>query len=115
MITLLFLGSIIVLPFHPTYLLRNRLLSLLISFMSYYALVSVSYELLFMFCYVGVLYQWIINEDKLLHHGKSMLSSQGITTSHFIRPLKTNHDLRWAFFYVSFCSFLVIYFNTGIP
>lgn len=68
--------------------------------MSYYALVTVEYELLFMLAYAILLCLWIIIEDKLSHFGHSSFLFLLPQRQQFMQQMNGEHDLRRAFFYV---------------
>lgn len=88
------------LPFFTPPVLIYRLLAWLFSFMSYYALVSVEYEMLFMMSYAGLLCLWILLEDKVLHYGYSALIVQLVNRQRLLQQTTAGQDLRRAFFYV---------------
>lgn len=94
-----FLGVITMLPFFTPAVLSYRLLTWLFAFMSYYALVSVEYEMLFMMAYCGLLALWILFEDKLMHFGFSSLLLQVVHRQQFAQ-ITVENDMRRAFFYV---------------
>lgn len=92
------LGLATIIPFVMPGKIIYRLIFWLFSLMSYYALVSVGYELLFMSAYVCLLAQWIRLEDKQAYFGH---------TSFFdFHPHRSRlddlgqHLLRRTFFYV---------------
>lgn len=81
----------------------NRLFSIVLALLSFYLLVSVNYEVLFLAFYTLMLHQWLFMEGKLLQRSfafNDWFFDVKLDRSAF--RYNSKEDMRQAFFFVSF-------------
>uniref|UniRef100_A0A674IHK5 GPI ethanolamine phosphate transferase 1 n=1 Tax=Terrapene triunguis TaxID=2587831 RepID=A0A674IHK5_9SAUR len=95
----------------PTFFFQ-RLLSILLSLMSPYLLLSTGYEALFPLVLSGLMFSWIYMEKEALQHYGDSLKPKVLAVLNFsyttdITQFRQLHldDIRRSFFFVSFCLF----------
>uniref|UniRef100_A0A8C3T776 GPI ethanolamine phosphate transferase 1 n=1 Tax=Chelydra serpentina TaxID=8475 RepID=A0A8C3T776_CHESE len=93
----------------PTFFFQ-RLLSILLSLMSSYLLLSTGYEALFPLALSGLMFAWIYMEKEALQHYGDSLKTKVLAVLNFsyttdITQFRQLHldDIRRSFFFVSFC------------
>lgn len=98
-----FLGQVFITPLFSGFLIFNRLFSIVLSMLTFYLLVSVNYEVLFLACYTLMLHQWLFMEGQLLQRNFTFRDwFFDINSDQNVIRYNSKEDIRQAFFFVSF-------------